>query len=210
MRKLFLLMMFALSAARASAVTVDRVAAVVDRQVLTVSEISQMAEIRFFPRLAPSEDEHRREILDALIAQALRLRDVERFGPQDITADAIEARLREITSRFPSPSDFTAALTRAELTLDEVRVLIKRQLQVEAYIQERFAPLVFISAEDIEAYYAGPWRAGRLARGLAIPPLDAVRDEVRTAVRGTRLEDEIAKWTTQLRARANVDVYAWR
>lgn len=202
--------MFALLPSPASAVTVDRVAAVVDRQVLTVSEISQMAEIRFFPRLAPSEDDHRREILDALIAQALRLRDVERFGAQDIAADAIEARLQEIITRFPSPSDFEAALTRAELTLDEVRVLIKRQLQVEAYIQERFAPLVFISAEDIEAYYAGPWRAQRVSRGLAVPPLDAVRDEVRTAVRGTRLEDEIAKWTTQLRARANVDVYAWR
>jgi hypothetical protein len=205
-----LLLAFALAALPASAVTVDRIAAVVDQQVLTVSEVSQLVDIRFFPRLAKAEDDHRREVLDALIAQALRFRDVERFGAQDIPADTIEARLREIRSRFPSESDFTAALTRAELSLDEVKALVKRQLQVEAYIQERFAPLVFVSDDDIQTYYAGPWRTQRRERGLPVPPLDQVRDEVRTAVRATRLEDEIARWTSQLRARANVDVYAWR
>jgi len=193
-----------------SAVTVDRIAAVVDRQVLTVSEISQMVEIRFFPRQAESEDDHRREVLDGLVAQALRYRDAERFGAQDIPADTIEARLLEIQGRFPSEAEFTAAMTRAELTLDEVRALVKRQLQVEAYIQERFAPLVFVSNEEIEEYYRGPWSRQRRDRGLAVPPLASVRDEVRTAVRSTRLEEEIGKWTAQLRARANVDVYAWR
>ncbi len=194
----------------ASAVTVDRVAAVIDRQVLTVSEISQLVEVRFFPRLAPSEDEHRREVLDALIAQALRFRDVERFGAQDIPADTIEARLLEIQRRFASEAEFQAAVARAELTMDELRALVKRQMQVEAYIQERFAPLVFVSEEDIETYYRGPWTQQRRERGLPVPTLSQVREEVRTAVRGARLQEEIDKWTAQLRARANVDVYAWR
>ena len=85
-----------------------------------------------------------------------------------------------------------------------------RQLQVEAYIQERFAPLVYVTPEDIEEYYRGPWSQQRRERGLPIPALDQVRDEVRDAVRSTRLQDEIDKWTAQLRERANVDVYAWR
>lgn len=194
----------------ASAVTVDRIAAVVDRQVLTVSEISQMVEIRFFPRLAADEDDHRREVLDALIAQALRLRDVERFVAQDIPADTIEARLLEIQRRFANEAEFLAAVARAELTLDEVRALVKRQLQVEAYIQERFAPLVFITNDDIAEYYRGPWTRQRRDRGLDVPPLDSVREEVRAAVRSSRVQEEIGRWTGQLRERANVDVYAWR
>jgi hypothetical protein len=207
MRKLFLLLLLALPA---FAVTVDRIAAVVDRQVLTVSEITQMVEIRFFPRLAKTDDEHRREVLDALVAQALRYRDVERFGAEDIPRDTIEARVTEIKGRFASEADFTAALTRAELTLDELQTLAKRQLQVEAYIQERFAPLVFVTPEDIEEYYRGPWSKQRRERGLPVPPLDQVREEIRDAVRSARLQDEIEKWTAQLRERANVDVYAWR
>ena len=194
----------------AAAVTVDRIAATVDRQVLTVSEITQLVNIRFFARTAQSEDDHRRNVLDALIAQALRYRDVERFGAQDIPTDTIEARLLEIQGRFASEAEFTTALAQAELTPEEVRALIKRQLQVEAYIQERFAPLVFISNDDIDAYYRGPWTAQRRERGLSVPPLSSVREEVRIAVRGSRLEEEIGKWTAQLRARADVDVYAWR
>ncbi len=205
-----LLLLFAFFALSASAVTVDRIAATVDRQVLTVSEITQMVGIRFFTRTAESEEDHRRNVLDALIAQALRYRDVERFGAQDIPRDTIEARLVEIQGRFASEAEFTAAVAQAELALDEVRALIKRQLQVEAYIQERFAPLVFISNDDIEMYYRGPWTEQRRQRGLAVPPLSSVREEVRTAARGARLEEEIGKWTAQLRARADVDVYAWR
>jgi peptidyl-prolyl cis-trans isomerase SurA len=205
-----LVAILALATVPVAAVTVDRIAAVIDRQVLTVSEITQMVAIRFFPRGARGDDDYRREVLDALIAQALRYRDVERFGAQDISVDAIEARLLEIQQRFPSEAEFLAAAAKAELTLDEIRALIKRQLQVEAYIQERYAPMVFVSNEDIDAYYTGPWAQQRRDRGLPVPALSSVRDEVRTAVRSSRLQEEIGKWTAQLRARANVDVYAWR
>lgn len=204
------LALIVLLAVPASAVTIDRIAAVIDRQVLTVSEVSQMVDIRFFPRTSESEDDHRRDVLDALIAQALRFRDVERFGAQDIPADTIEARLQEIQRRFASEAEFAAAVARAELTPDEVRALVKRQLQVEAYIQERFAPLVFVSGDDIEAYYRGPWSDQRRERGLPLLPLEQVREEVRLAVRASRVQQEIERWTSQLRARANVDVYAWR
>ncbi|HXH39163.1 MAG TPA: hypothetical protein VNN08_11090 [Thermoanaerobaculia bacterium] len=193
------------------AATVDRIAAVIDQQVLTVSEVNQLAQVRFFPRTAGrSDDDYHHDILEALIAQALRYRDVERFGAQDIPKDSIEARLVEIRRRFASPGELDSALAHAELTLDELRALIKRQLQVEAYIQERFAPLVFVTADDITAYYDGPWRQQRVARGLPVPPLNDVRQEITTLIRSQQLDQQIETWTTQLRARANVDVYAWR
>ena len=207
MRSFVVALLLALPAA---AVTVDRIAAVIDRQVLTVSEITQMVDVRFFPRLGESEEDYRREVLDALIAQALRYRDVERFGAQDISTDTIEARVVEIQRRFASEEEFAAALARAELMPDELRALVKRQLQVEAYIQERFAPLVFVTNEEIDDYYRGPWREQRRGRGLPVPPLSEVREEVRAALRLSRLQVEIDRWTSQLRARANVDVYAWR
>src|SRR5438552_1830187 len=95
----------------AAATTVDRIAAVIDRQVITVSEVTQMVALRFFPR-APgaSEDDHRHSVLEALIAQALRFRDVERFGAEDVPKDSIESRVQEIVKRFPTPADFDAAL----------------------------------------------------------------------------------------------------
>lgn len=201
----------ALTVTPLAAVTVDRIAAIVDRQILTVSEVGQMAEIRFLPRTrGQSDDDYRHEILDTLIAQALRFRDVERFGAQDIPKDSIEARVHEIQSRFPSPAAFDAALLRTELSLDELRALVKRQLQVEASIQERFAPTIFVSSDEIDAYYAGTWSQQRRERGLPVLPLNEVREEIRTLIRSRQLQKEIETWTTQLRSHANVDVYAWK
>ena len=82
---------------------VDRIAALVDQQVITLSEVSQMAEIRFFPhQAAQNDDDYRHSILESLIAQALRYRDVERFGAEDIPKDSIESRLLDIQKRFAS------------------------------------------------------------------------------------------------------------
>jgi peptidyl-prolyl cis-trans isomerase SurA len=193
------------------AAVIDRVAAVIDQQVVTTSEITQMAELRFFPRKSGQNDnEYRREILDALIAQMLRYRDVERFGAADISKDQIEARLLEIQNRFATPAEFSAALARAELTLDEVRTLIKRQLQVDAYIKDRFAPAIFVSSDEIEAYYKATYAEQRRARGLPLPPITEVTEEIRSLLRADRLQAEIASWTTQLRSHANVDIYAVR
>lgn len=191
--------------------TIDRIGALVDRQVLTVSEITQMEQVRFFSRAAgQSDDDYRRAILDNLIAQALRYRDVERFGAADVSKDAIEARLVQIRNRFAAPTDLDAALQKAELTLDEMRALIKRELQVENYIQERFAPMIVVTSDELEAYYKGPWSQQRRQRGLTVPPLATVQEDLRTTLKASRLQQEVDKWTAELRSRANVDIYTWR
>lgn len=124
--------------------------------------------------------------------QALRYRDL--IGSERRTSVAIsEARLLEIQQRFASKTEFHTAAARAELTLDEVCALVKRQLQVEAFIEERFAPPAFISSEEIKKYYRGLWSQQRRERGLPVPPLERVRDEVRTAVNTSRFQQEIGK-----------------
>jgi peptidyl-prolyl cis-trans isomerase SurA len=205
------LLLAAVAVIPARAVLIDRIAALVERQVITVSEIDQMIRLRFFPRQsAASDDDYRRDVLEALIAQSLRYRDVERFGAEDIPKDSIEARLQQLRDRFPSDAELQQALADSELTLDELRAIIKRQLQVEAYIQERFSPTIFVPLEDIETYYRTTWTTQRRDRGLPIPPLAEVREEIRTILKSNQLQREIDKWTGQLRARANVDVYTYR
>jgi hypothetical protein len=206
-----LVLLFLLPLSALHAAVVDRIAAVVQSDVITVSEVDQMVALRILPRVpGRSDDDFRRDVLDELVSQALRYRDVERFGSEEIPRDTIDARTAQIMKRFPNEADFTAALVSAQLTLEEFRVIVKRQLQVEAYIQERFSPMIFIPNEDIETFYKGPWSAQRRERGLPVPPLEDVREEIRTLLKSTQLQQEIDKWTAQLRARANVDVFSVR
>jgi peptidyl-prolyl cis-trans isomerase SurA len=192
----------------AHAVIIDRIAATIDRDVITLSEVNQTIAAQIIPRTAGETDPaYRRRVLDALIAQGLRYRDVVRFGAQDVSADAIESRLRDVQARFASPEQFEETIRTAELTLEDVRSLVKRQLQVEAYIDERFSPLIFVSLEEIETYYNDVWLIQRFERGLPPTPLAEVREEIRTLLKAERLQREIDVWTQQLRERANVDVF---
>jgi hypothetical protein len=200
-----------LSLVLAQTVVMDRIAATIDREIITLSEVMQVIAIRLIPQ-TPGEPEtdYRRRVLESLIAQALRYRDVQRFGGDDVSPDAVEARLRDVRARFESPQEFEEALRAAELTVEDVRSLVRRQLQVESYIQEGFAPLVFVSIEEVETYYQETWLPQRAQRGLPAQPLDQVSEEIRTVLRARRLQDEIEVWTQQLRGRANVDVFVYR
>ena len=189
---------------------IDRVAAVVDGQVITLTELNQIVELELLLRTADESDaEYRRRVLDRMITQLIRYRDVERFGAEDVPADTIEASLQRLVARYPSEAAFLEALARVELTLDQVRALIKRNQQVQRSIDERFAPLIFVSLEEIEAHYRNVWAPARRAKGLPVPDLAAVREEIRRDLRGDRLTREVEVWTQQLRSRSNIDVFVY-
>lgn len=208
--KRFVVIAALLVATPAAAVIIDRIAAVVEQEVIPLSEIHQLVTLRFIPRNhGESEDQYRRRVLETMIAQALRYRDTQRFGAQNVPGDAVEARLLEIQKRFPSIQAFEEALRETELTLEELKNLITRQLQVEAYVDERFSPLIFVSLDQIEEYYTNVWAPQRRARGLDVQPISEVREEIRRLLKAERLDEEIEKWTEQLRSRVNVDIYAW-
>jgi peptidyl-prolyl cis-trans isomerase SurA len=199
-----------LAAYPARAEIIDRIAAVVDRQVITLSELNQIVELEILPPAAGEDPAaYRRRVLDRMITQVLRYRDVERFGAGDVPADSIEATLRGIIARYPSEEAFMEALARVELTLDQVRTLIKRNQQVQRFIDERFAPLIFVSLDEIETHYDTVWAPARRAQGLPVPPLSQVREQMRRDVRQERLDLEIERWTDQLRSRANIDIFVF-
>lgn len=199
--------MILLTAAAARPEIIDRMAAIVEGDVITTSEIDQMILLRIVARRPEeSEETYRRRVLDWMIAQALRFRDVQRFGAEDVARDVIESRLEEIIGRFESREAFEEALVISEVTLDELRALIKRQLQVQASIEER--SFIFVAVEEVERYYREIWLPQRRRRGLDAVPLSAVRTEIRALLKSERLEQEIERWTEELRGRANVEILA--
>jgi peptidyl-prolyl cis-trans isomerase SurA len=187
---------------------IDRIAAVVEDEAVTTSEISQFRILRIFQQQpGESDDAYTRRILESMIAQMLRYRDVVRLGGAEVSAAEVEARIRNIVERFPSEEAFRAALETAEVTMERLQAIVRRQIQVEAFIEERFSPRIFVSLEEIERYYRDVWVEERLARDLPLLSLSAVREEIRARLKREQMEDEINRWTQELRERANVDIY---
>jgi hypothetical protein len=190
---------------------VDRVVAVVDEDPILASDIERVVGLGLLD-LLPGETaaEKSRRALDLLIEQRLRLHEVDRFGFDETPLAMLDRQMEETRARFPSEAAFRTELERLGLDVTALRQLLARQLSVLAYVEERLGPRVFVSVDDITRYYNEelvPELQKGGARAADLPTLDAVRESIRAVLRERRLNDEIDRWTADLRSKADVVDY---
>jgi len=187
----------------------DRIVATVDERAITLSELDRAVVTGGLTRTAgESEDAFRARVLSEMIDEYLRYRDALRFSPAapdpaevDRALDDLRARIRK-QGRDPAAEFRTAGLGESE-----VRAALERQIVVMRYVRDRFAALVSVSAEDLDAEYAAVADEYRKS-GRTAPPREGIEDELRERVRDRRTSEEIDKWTKDLRDRARITMLA--
>lgn len=192
-------------------VLVDRVVAVVDEDPILDSDIERVVHLGLLPEVVgESAAAGRRRALDLAIEQKLRLHEVDRFGFEETPLALLDRQMEETRSRFPSEGAFRAELARLGLDETSLRQLLARQLSVLAYVEERLGPRVFVSVDDIGHYYNEELLPQLARDGVAptdIPALESVRESIRAVLRERRLNEEIDRWTADLRGKADVVDY---
>ena len=161
----------------------DRIVAVVDDDPIFASELERAA------RWAAEPDPAPRELLDQLIDERLRAHEVDRHGTAYIGEDAVEAQLAEL----PPGVD-----------RQEAELLVRRQLRVLAYVEQRLGALVFIADDAVRAYYESTLRDEMRRRGEALPAFEQVQQPIRALLREEALEQRIVTWTEELRQKAEI------
>ncbi len=185
---------------------VDRIVAVVNDEPVLLSDVERAIAIHLGDAQTPTEPPKvlRRRTLDRLIDQQLRLREVERFATDPIPAADVEAQRRALRDRHRDDAEWHQYLAAVGLDDDTLRHLLRRQLRVLRYVEEHLEPRVFVSPDDVQAYYQGTLRDALAAAGEEMPPLEQVRDDIRAVLHARRLNEEIAAWTMALRERATI------
>jgi hypothetical protein len=185
---------------------VDRVVAVVDDDPILASDVERIRRLGLAgERLAGESDEaFGRRVLDQLIDQRLRFHEVDRFGGGQVSVGEVEARAEEIRSRFATEAAFRERLAEVDLTEVGLAQIIARQLAVLQYVEERLGARVFVSLEDIRSHYDSELIPALAAEGRPAPRIEAVREDIRAVLRERRLNEEIERWTEELRREADV------
>jgi hypothetical protein len=186
----------------------DRILAVVDEDPILNSDLDRVIALGFKSRNANEEETaFRRRVLNDLIAERLRFHEIDRFGFEPVPVDQIDAHVAEIRGHFKDEAAFQKALKEHAMTAKDLRQLVARQLMVLAYVDEQLGPRVFVSLDDINAYYRTVLTPEMQKRKQPVPPVEEVRDQIRTILREQRLNDAIGKWTEELRRKADIQVY---
>lgn len=187
----------------------DRIVAVVDDDPILASDVEQVIGLGLAERRDGESDQaFRRRVLQGLIEQSLRFHEIGRFGFEQVPVEVIEEEVAKIRAGFPSSVAFEERLRELDLSFQELRQLVARQLAVLTYVEERLGARVFVSLSDIRSYYEETLVPALEARGAEVPPLEQVREKIRSLLKEKRLNEEIERWTDDLRRQADVEIFS--
>jgi len=186
----------------------DRVVAVVDGDPILQTDIDRaIAFGGVAAQAGEGERELRRRVLDTIIEERLRIHEVQRYGFEQVPVEMITKQVEQIRGRFASEDAFRHRLGELGMQLDGLEQLVAQQLQVMVYVDELLGARVFVGLEEIESYYRKTLVPELQAKKQQVPPLEDVREQIRDVLRQQRLNEELQRWTAELRSRADVEDY---
>ena len=181
---------------------VDRIVAIIDREVITLSEAQQargLVEFRTGKRRSLTD------IVERLIEDRLVEREVKQFVGEPVPIELVDEALSQVRARFSDEVDYRKILARDGLTGDEVREQLRRQLAITRYLERRFRALSYVTAEEIERYYE---EDPELSSPLA-PDLSVVSDRVRLILEERKFTTRVELWIASLKSRSRIQRYVW-
>jgi parvulin-like peptidyl-prolyl isomerase len=208
-RRLVLVLLSACShvalAQQAAPALKDRILAVVDEEPILASDLDRAVKLGLVAKEPGENDEKfRRRVLDALIDERVRFHEIDRFGFSEVPGEEVDEQVAAIRARFASQAAFTKALAEVGLNQQGLRQLVARQILVLTYVDERLGARVFVSLDDVTRYYKNSLTPEMQKKGQPVPPLEEVRDQIREVLKQERLNQELATWTDELKAKADI------
>ena len=171
---------------------VDRVVAVVNQEVITLSEVEKwvsplLGEIPTEDRLERRQkiNEVRRKVLESLIEEKLLDQEVKKSGVK-VPSKEVEAALEDFKRRNAvSQEDFEKALAKEGLTFDAFRKQIEKRMLRTKLIQWSVKSEIKVGEKEVKDFYEanmGLYRSNEVYRPshiLFIIPKDATPEEIR-------------------------------
>ena len=129
------------SAALLSAAVVDRIAVVIDKNVITESEVLIELRLTAFMNGDPLQfgPEQRREAAERLVDQYLIRKEMVMGGYNTPTDADVETLLRTVRQQhYPTESEYRAALDRYGISEDELKKYVRWQVEALRFTEARF------------------------------------------------------------------------
>ena len=181
---------------------IDRILAVVSGGLILQTDAE--AAIRLGLVQLPAGTDRIQGALDRLIERRLMLIEVDRYGPPEPSLGEIDAVVKQVDQRVGSGERMDAILRESGMTVDQLRLWVRDDLRIRAYLQQRFGNQPAPTEDEIVQYYRAHERD--FTRNGNLRPFAEVRDEARDALIAERRGLLTREWLAGLRRRTEVNV----
>jgi hypothetical protein len=168
---------------------IDRIVAVVESRIITLSDMRQEREVRARLGEKPVDDD--KTLLKQMIDNHL-----------------VEAQIADFPGVEATEAEIDADLARSSDASPVIREAVRRRIRTARYFDVRFRQFIRPSEEDVRKYYDNVFVPAAKARGLnPIPRLEQVADGIRRNVIEENLEHDVNIWLEAIRRRSHIEVF---
>ncbi len=187
---------------------VDQVAAVVNDEIITISDIRWLIQYKRIP--IPDEGDQRQELylttLQQIVEQKLIAAEATQTPGIHVSEEEVVARVEAYRRQFESERDFLDNLSAMEMTLDDLMELVRRQLAVLKFVKLRFEPFIIVLPDEIEDYYKQELVPELEKNQQTAPPMSVVEEQIREVLTVEKTNREVDNWVGNAKRKANVAI----
>ncbi len=212
MRRAILTIALVLAGANAPArpEIVERVVAVVNGQIILLSEWDSAARLEVLldhKSLESITDASRRATLDRLIDRELLHGEMENSSVSRSTPEAVAAKIQDVRHQYPEASTdagWSTILTRYGVSQQEMEAAVEAELDGLRLLDFRLRSSAQPDAAQINRYYLTEYEPAMHAKRARPAPLAEVTPQIREILTQQKLAELTTSWLQTLRAQANV------
>ncbi len=197
---LLVLSLTILAPAPALAVLVDHIAAAVNNDVITASELAQSIALNDRLGKSGSRPALEEETLQGLITRRLLVQEAHRLMLVEVSDQEVNAEVDRVRQRFGSDAAFTAFLAPLDLSRRELARMLGEQLLVRRFVEKKVGLFVRVTRKDAEAWFA--------AHATEYPgkKFPDVQNEVMAALMDSKVGQQLDQYVAELRAKADIRI----
>ncbi len=195
---------------------IDRIVAVVNRQIITLGDVEEEKKYR---RLGVETEVRNRnegaglreddfEIVQRLIQQTLIMEQVQSFAGSEVTHEEVQGQYAKIEEKAGGKELFAETLRERQISKEALEAHLEWQIRVLKFLDNRFRQFVVILPKETEEYYRNSLLPELARKGISeIPPLTDVEGQIRDLLIEEKLNTQIDEWLNSLTRSADIQIF---
>lgn len=184
--------------------TVDRIVAVVNDQVITLTDIRIIKAVALYEEeMEEDKEEMAYSLLDKLIDQKL----VTQLSGEDIDIEQkeVEASLKALDVKL-GEERVREILSGFGLRRSDLAEYIREKILYKRLLSLKFGKSVVVRLDEIENYYRETYIPAQRKKGLGPQPMIELLREIESRIIERKIQEKIEDWLKNLRTQAEIQI----
>jgi len=145
-----------------------------------------------------------RQKLDVMIDERLIAQEAARIPAAAISPEDLTKKRAQLVSQFASEAAFRQRIESVGLTAAKLDDLIRARIQIDRFVDFRFRSFAFVREQEVQRYYDERLAPQIRSAGQVPPPIEQVREKISENLKQEKINQDIDRWLTSTRQRADI------